>query len=121
MGVSGLNPLATRDGIFLFAIPKKLHGDEKTPKEEWFEGKGEGVLKAQLPFHPTRSVSKSDKRDKIATPCKLEIKDGKLTLTLIKEDKPAAKPGRPERGKGGRADTRGKGAKTSTPRKAGGS
>ena len=32
-----------------------------------------------------------------------------------------AKPARPERGKGGRADTRGKGAKTSTPRKAGGS
>jgi large subunit ribosomal protein L17 len=33
-----------------------------------------------------------------------------------------AKPARPERGKGGaKADTRGKGAKTSTPRKAGGS
>jgi large subunit ribosomal protein L17 len=32
-----------------------------------------------------------------------------------------AKPVRPERGKGGKADTRGKGAKTSTPRKAGGS
>jgi len=32
-----------------------------------------------------------------------------------------AKAPRPERGKGGRADTRGKGAKTSTPRKAGGS
>jgi large subunit ribosomal protein L17 len=31
------------------------------------------------------------------------------------------KPARPERTKGGRADTRGKGAKTSTPRKAGGS
>jgi large subunit ribosomal protein L17 len=33
----------------------------------------------------------------------------------------AAKPARPKREKGGRADTRGKGAKTSTPRKAGGS
>jgi large subunit ribosomal protein L17 len=32
-----------------------------------------------------------------------------------------AKPARAERGKGGKADTRGKGAKTSTPRKAGGS
>jgi large subunit ribosomal protein L17 len=32
-----------------------------------------------------------------------------------------AKPARQERGKGGKADTRGKGAKTSTPRKAGGS
>jgi len=32
-----------------------------------------------------------------------------------------AKAPRPERGKGGRADTRGKGAKTSSPRKAGGS
>jgi large subunit ribosomal protein L17 len=32
-----------------------------------------------------------------------------------------AKAPRPERGKGGKADTRGKGAKTSTPRKAGGS
>jgi large subunit ribosomal protein L17 len=32
-----------------------------------------------------------------------------------------AKPARPERAKGGRADTRGKGAKTTTPRKAGGS
>ena len=32
-----------------------------------------------------------------------------------------AKPARPERGKGGKADTRGKGAKTTTPRKAGGS
>ena len=31
------------------------------------------------------------------------------------------KPARPERGKGGKADTRGKGAKTTTPRKAGGS
>jgi large subunit ribosomal protein L17 len=31
------------------------------------------------------------------------------------------KPARPERAKGGKADTRGKGAKTSTPRKAGGS
>jgi large subunit ribosomal protein L17 len=31
-----------------------------------------------------------------------------------------AKPARPERAKGGKADTRGKGAKTSTPRKAGG-
>jgi large subunit ribosomal protein L17 len=33
----------------------------------------------------------------------------------------AAKPARPKREKSGRADTRGKGAKTSTPRKAGGS
>ena len=33
----------------------------------------------------------------------------------------AAKPARPKREKTGRADTRGKGAKTSTPRKAGGS
>src|SRR5262245_34985264 len=32
-----------------------------------------------------------------------------------------AKPARPERSKGGKADTRGKGAKTTTPRKAGGS
>jgi len=32
-----------------------------------------------------------------------------------------AKPARPERAKGGKADTRGKGAKTTTPRKAGGS
>ena len=32
-----------------------------------------------------------------------------------------AKPVRPERGKGGKADTRGKGAKTTAPRKAGGS
>src|SRR4051794_30851903 len=32
-----------------------------------------------------------------------------------------AKPARQERGKGGKADTRGKGAKTTTPRKAGGS
>jgi large subunit ribosomal protein L17 len=32
-----------------------------------------------------------------------------------------AKSARPERGKSGKADTRGKGAKTSTPRKAGGS
>jgi len=32
-----------------------------------------------------------------------------------------ARPARAERGKGGKADTRGKGAKTSTPRKAGGS
>ncbi len=32
-----------------------------------------------------------------------------------------AKPARAERGKGGKADTRGKGAKTTTPRKAGGS
>lgn len=32
-----------------------------------------------------------------------------------------ARPARPERVKGGKADTRGKGAKTSTPRKAGGS
>jgi large subunit ribosomal protein L17 len=31
-----------------------------------------------------------------------------------------AKPARPERGKGGKADTRGKGAKTTAPRKAGG-
>jgi len=31
------------------------------------------------------------------------------------------KPARPERGKGGKADTRGKGAKTTAPRKAGGS
>ena len=34
---------------------------------------------------------------------------------------PAKKQSRPERGKGGKADTRGKGAKTTTPRKAGGS
>jgi hypothetical protein len=33
----------------------------------------------------------------------------------------AAKPARPAREKGGRADTRGKGQKTSAPRKAGGS
>jgi len=32
-----------------------------------------------------------------------------------------AKPARPERARGGKADTRGKGAKTTTPRKAGGS
>jgi hypothetical protein len=32
-----------------------------------------------------------------------------------------AKPARPERAKGGKADTRGKGAKTTAPRKAGGS
>jgi large subunit ribosomal protein L17 len=48
---------------------------------------------------------------------------GKKTEEGSEEAAPdkAAKPVRPKRDKGGRADTRGKGAKTSTPRKAGGS
>lgn len=93
VGVSGMNPLATRDGIFLFAIPKKLMGDAKVPKEEWFEGKGDGVLKAALPFHPQRTTDKSDKRAAIVTKCKLEIKENKMTLAIVPEEKPADKLG----------------------------
>ena len=93
VGVSGMNPLATRDGIFLFALPKKLMGDEKHPKEEWFEGKGEGVLKAELPFRPQRTTSKSDKREAIVTKCKLVIKESTMTLKVIPEEKPGTKSG----------------------------
>jgi hypothetical protein len=95
VGVSGLNPLAVAQagGVFLFAIPKKLHGDEKAPKDEWFEGKGDGVLKAKLPFQPVRQVNKSDKRDPIVTKCKLEIKENKMTLAVVPEEKPTGKPG----------------------------
>ena len=93
VGVSGMNPLATRNGIFVFAIPKKLLGDAKDPKEEWFEGKGEGVLKAELPFRPQRTTSKADKREAIVTKCKLEIKENKMTLAVVPDEKPADKPG----------------------------
>jgi len=55
--------------------------------------------------------------DRLRGKAKAEGEEGEGTDAPAKK----AKPARPERGKGGRADTRGKGAKTTAPRKAGGS
>jgi hypothetical protein len=95
VAISGLNPLAAREGVYLFAIPKELHGPlDQAPKEEWFEKKTEGVLKSGRLAYPVRSVSKSDKRDKIVTTYGVKIEKGELKLTEIKpEPKPEAKPG----------------------------
>ncbi len=74
--ISGINPLATAGGIFLFAIPRKIHGpDGAGPKEEWFDGKTPGVLKSNPLVHPTRALSKSDHRDRIVTTYRIDLND----------------------------------------------
>ena len=61
MPCSGFNPLAYRgQGVFLFAVPKKMFakpGD--APKDEWFDGTTDGVLKSGQLASPVRSVAET--------------------------------------------------------------
>jgi hypothetical protein len=77
VAISGLNPLVTGGGIFLFAVPRSIHGpDATTAKEEWFDGKTPGVLKSNPLAHPVRTVASSDARDRIVTKYRIDMKDG---------------------------------------------
>jgi hypothetical protein len=77
VAISGLNPLAAGGGVFLFAIPRTLHGlDTNVAKEEWFEGNVVGVLKSGPLVYPVRSLPSTDPRDRIVTSYRVEIKDG---------------------------------------------
>jgi hypothetical protein len=97
--ISGFNPLAygQSGGIFLFAVPKTLlEKPDAPPKEEWFSGKAEGVLKSERLAHPVRSLAANDPRDTIVTRYRVEIKDGKLKATeqsAVGQPEPAQKPG----------------------------
>src|SRR5205085_7973452 len=91
VAISGFNPLAYRgQGVFLFAVPKKMFakpGD--APKDEWFDGTTDGVLKSGQLASPVRSVAENDPRSSIVNRYRIEIKDGKLTVT---EQAEKAKP-----------------------------
>lgn len=83
------NPLARRNGVFLYAIPHSLFTEKgQAPKEEWFEKPGEGILKSARLVDPIRTVSVKDPRRQIVTRYRIEIKEG-LTLTLLKDEKKA--------------------------------
>ncbi len=89
------NPLARRNGTYLYAIPRKLFKDDKQPpQEEWFEKPANGILKSERLVNQVRILPNSDPRTKIVTRYKIEIKDG-LKLTQLAEEKPA-KPAKPE-------------------------
>jgi hypothetical protein len=45
------NPLARRNGAFLYAVPRSLMDKEKTPREEWFESHRSGRGPAQAHRH----------------------------------------------------------------------
>jgi hypothetical protein len=83
------NPYARRNGgPYLYAIEKKLFKDLKDPpQEEWFEKETAGVYKAEI-VREIRTISKDDKRTELWTIYKAEIKDKKLKLELINDDKP---------------------------------
>lgn len=92
VAISGFNPLAAHRGIFLFAVPRKLlDKDDAPPKEAWFTDKTEGVLKAGPLSHAVRSVSKDDKRERLVTTYKIEMKDG-MKLSEVQAEPGAAKP-----------------------------
>ncbi len=85
--ISGFNPLAAGGGIFLFAVPKKLHGDsESPPAEEWFTGNVAGVLKSKPLAHAVRTANKSDPRDRIVTTYRIEFKDGLQLAEVTSEE-----------------------------------
>jgi len=96
-GETGLggNPLARAEagGLFLVAIPKKLFGDDinAPPKDEWFEGMGEGVLKSPPLPREIRSAPESEPRDKFVSRfvVKLDSKEGKLDAILLSEERPS--------------------------------
>jgi large subunit ribosomal protein L17 len=91
----------------------ELVGSEFDPNAETEKGEGaEGGQKAKGVGGRLRAAA-----DRLRGKPKAEGEEEEGAEPTTKK----AKPARPERGKGGKADTRGKGAKTSTPRKAGGS
>jgi len=82
------NPLARRNGAFLYAIPRKLFKDAKQPPlEEWFEKPADGIFKSERLAGQIRSLPNSDPRNLIVTRYRIAIKDG-LKLTLVPEEKP---------------------------------
>jgi hypothetical protein len=83
VSIGGFNPLAAGGGIFLFAIPKKLHVDtESSPAEKWFTTEIAGVLKSKALVTPIRSVDRSDERDQIVTTYRIRIGQ-ELELTEV--------------------------------------
>ena len=91
----------------------ELVGSEFDPNAETEKGEGaEGAQKSKGVGGRLRAAA-----DRLRGKPKTEGEEAEGAEPTAKK----AKPTRSERGKGGRADTRGKGAKTSTPRKAGGS
>lgn len=93
VAISGLNPLVARSGVYLYAIPRRLHGDDdRKPDDAWFDGKTEGVLKSVRLVNPIRSVPSSDKRTRIETKYRVEISAG-LKITEIVPDAPGKNTG----------------------------
>jgi hypothetical protein len=90
----GGNPLARAQhgGPFLFAMPVKLFGDNPSgpPQDDWFEGKGEGVLKSEALVGEIRSAPVSEPRERFVTHYHITIKDGKLETTLLSHETPGS-------------------------------
>jgi hypothetical protein len=80
------NPIARREGAFLYAIPRSLFTDKiSVPREEWFQKPQAGILKSAL-VGQIRTVPVSDPRKRIVTRYEIEIKDN-LKLTILKDEK----------------------------------
>jgi large subunit ribosomal protein L17 len=91
----------------------ELVGSEYNPNAETEKADAGGEQKAKSVGGRLRAAA-----ERLRGKAKAEDEEGEAAEGAAPKK---AKPARPERGKGGKADTRGKGAKTSTPRKAGGS
>jgi hypothetical protein len=77
VAISELDPAATNQEIFLFAVPKKLLAKaDDPPNVEWFGGEFAGVLKSKLLVDPDRRVDQIDGSKMLVTEYLLTINDG---------------------------------------------
>jgi hypothetical protein len=91
--ISALNPLAVSEakGIYLFAIPKSLHGPiDRPPKVIWFTEETKGVLKCKIPSMQIKSLPKSDSRDKVEEVYEIKLLPERLNVVLIQKEGGAA-------------------------------
>src|SRR5262245_17374075 len=83
---------------WLFAVPRKLQPDPMSkPRFVWFSDSHPEVLKVQL-MSGRRSVPVSEKRDKFVTIYHVDIKEGKMTATIVLDDLPGTDVPHEDRG-----------------------
>jgi hypothetical protein len=79
--------VARAGGLFLFAVPRRLHATvDGPPREEWFTGKAPEVLKSAPLVRPKRTVNVADAADRIETLYRIDLAKG-LQVTLTGEKK----------------------------------
>ena len=80
VAISDGNPLATRNGLHLYAIPREVYKEAGgKPQESWFNGTTPGVIKSTESFSPQRATRSTDPAERLVTHYRVTVEEKGLT------------------------------------------